>query len=311
VGTGTESGLTYLDVRYNGTATSTDVIRLTQEANTGIAASNGQTWSLSPYVKVTITSGATPSYSLRMAERTAIGSLITVGIQSASFTSTLTRYTYTRTLIGGVTVGAVVPEIGITVTNGAAYDFTIRIAAPQMELGAYATTFIPTTTAAVTRLADAASKTGVSSLIGQTEGTMFVEVDTAVLGTVFPSAFRRLFALSDNSITNRIILVQNNSDDSIMFTVTNGGAAQVGINTAANQSGIKKIAAAYANNDFVLYVNGVQIGTDTSGTVPACSRLAIGYETTSNLSNPACPVAQAALFPTRLTNAQLAEITTL
>jgi hypothetical protein len=181
----------------------------------------------------------------------------------------------------------------------------------QMEVGSYPTTYIPTTTAAVTRLADFASKTGVSSLIGQTEGTMFVEVNTAVLGTVFPSAFRRLFTLSDNSITNRIIIVQNNSDDSITFTVTNGGAAQVSINTAANQSGIKKIAAAYANNDFVLYVNGVQIGTDTSGTVPACSRLAIGYETTSNLSNPACPIAQAAIFTRRLTNAELAAITTL
>jgi hypothetical protein len=43
----------------------------------------------------------------------------------------------------------------------------------QFELGSYPTSYIPTTTAAVTRNADAISKTGISSLIGQTEGEMF------------------------------------------------------------------------------------------------------------------------------------------
>jgi hypothetical protein len=46
----------------------------------------------------------------------------------------------------------------------------------QIEAGAYATSYIPTLGAAVTRGADACIKTGISSLIGQTEGTMFVEV---------------------------------------------------------------------------------------------------------------------------------------
>jgi hypothetical protein len=45
----------------------------------------------------------------------------------------------------------------------------------QGEQASYSTSVIPTTTATVTRLADACSKTGISSLIGQTEGTLFVE----------------------------------------------------------------------------------------------------------------------------------------
>jgi hypothetical protein len=305
VGTGTESGLTYLDVRYNGTATSTDVIRLTQETNTGIAASNGQTWSLSPYVKVTIASGATPSYSLRMAERTAVGSLITVGTQSATFTSTLTRQTYTRTLIGGVTVGAVVPEIGITVTNGAAYDFTIRIAAPQMELGAYATTFIPTTTAAVTRIADDASKLGVSSLIGQTQGTLFFEYSMSNWET--PS---RLFGVSDGSSTNRIVVILN-TNQRFRFLVNVGSVAQVDFSTNSFTNGVFKIAFAYAENDFAVYINGVQVGTDNSGTIPACSNIYVGkVETIAAVNHIGNALSQAALFPTRLTNAQLAQLTT-
>ena len=47
----------------------------------------------------------------------------------------------------------------------------------QLEAGAYATSYIPTLGAAVTRGADACSKTGISSLIGQTEGTIYLEAD--------------------------------------------------------------------------------------------------------------------------------------
>jgi len=44
----------------------------------------------------------------------------------------------------------------------------------QYEAGSYATSYIPTTTASVTSNADVISKTGISDLIGQTEGTIFV-----------------------------------------------------------------------------------------------------------------------------------------
>ena len=45
----------------------------------------------------------------------------------------------------------------------------------QLEAGSYPTSYIPTTSAAVTRNADEVSKTGISALIGQTEGTVFYD----------------------------------------------------------------------------------------------------------------------------------------
>ena len=47
----------------------------------------------------------------------------------------------------------------------------------QTEAGSYPTSYIPTTSAAVTRNADVISKTGISALIGQTEGTVFVDIE--------------------------------------------------------------------------------------------------------------------------------------
>jgi hypothetical protein len=52
---------------------------------------------------------------------------------------------------------------------------SVHLWGAQVEAGAYPTSYIPTTTASVTRNADAISKTGISDLIGQTEGVLFVE----------------------------------------------------------------------------------------------------------------------------------------
>lgn len=300
VGLGTESGTPYIDFRFNGTATGTN-IEVRFDSTTSIAAANGQAWTLNTYAK--IISGTFNTASLGIYERTSAGIIVVQGFQVVVPTSTLQRFAYTRTLSGGATVAAVQPAIIFSVTNGAAYDFTIRIAAPQMELGAYATTWVPTTTAAVTRLADTASKTGVSSLIGQTEGTLFVDVnlDSRVTQSYFA------ISLSANSITNYIGF--GFKATTIVFEVVTGGVLQA-IGTFTNSSiGSFKLAIGYKLNDFVFYLNGTQIGTDNSGTVPACNDIVV-YNSTYGQSQ-AMKYNQAVLFPTRLTNAELAQLTTL
>ena len=290
---GTESGLPYVDIRYNGTATQA-FLELRFEANNGIAALNGQTWTMAQYIKAI--SGTIPVSQLAIIERNAASGFITQGSSSFLATSSLQRLTFTRTLAGGATVAFVQPLILFSLTVGVAYDFTIRIAAPQMELGAYATTWVPTTTAAVTRLADTASKTGVSSLIGQTEGTLFVELTVPEL----------INAGGEFSISNGTDIVNiqrptsaNNRIRSVVFI---GGAFPVTIDRTITTGGTYKVAFAYKQNDFVVYVNGILVGTDTSGNVPTMDRL---YFTA-----PFQP-AQAALFKTRLDNATLAQLTTL
>jgi hypothetical protein len=174
----------------------------------------------------------------------------------------------------------------------------------QLELGSYPTSYTPTTTTAVTRVADSASKTGISSLIGQTEGTLYVDF---VAETPFEN---RRISLSDGSSSNRLVVTHSDSGK-IQFTYLAAGSAQANFTTTESYGNgqVLKIAFGYKQNDFVGYINGVQKFTDNSGNVVAMSEFAFADAT---LSSPFIGRVQSAiLFPTRKSNAELAELTTL
>jgi hypothetical protein len=175
----------------------------------------------------------------------------------------------------------------------------------QYELGAYATSYIPTLGASVTRVADAAFKTGISSLIGQTEGTIFFEINS----TNFESYTQRIFSISDDTNDNAIGFQLTGANE-INYYVEVGGVLSALITKTAPAITLGqnvKVAAAYKANDFVLYVGGVQVGTDSSGGVPATSVLR--YANPTGNAPYIGKVVQTLLFKTRLTNAQLAELT--
>ena len=175
----------------------------------------------------------------------------------------------------------------------------------QVELGAYATSYIPTLGAAVTRGADAASKTGISSLIGQTEGTIFFEINSSN----FESYTQRIFSISDDTNDNAIGFQLTGANE-INYYVEVGGVLSALITKTAPAITLGqnvKVAAAYKANDFVLYVGGVQVGTDSSGGVPATSVLR--YANPTGNAPYIGKVVQTLLFPTRLSNADLAALT--
>ena len=202
-------------------------------------------------------------------------------------------------------------RIGTQISTGrplSVVSGTVNAWGAQLETGSVATSYIPTTTGSVTRNADVVSVSGaVSGSIGQTEGTIYAEVDIKNLtnGT-------RIFAISDGTQANRILILFNTTNRiRLLATVTS--ATQADINTATNQpAGIYKIAVAYALNDYALYINGEQIGTDATALVPACSSVFLGtLETGSGLSSLNDRFLDGALYTTRLTNAELASLTSL
>jgi hypothetical protein len=187
----------------------------------------------------------------------------------------------------------------------------IYIWGAQVEAGSYPTSYIPTTSASVTRNADVISKTGISSLIGQTEGTMFFD---GFIGNSDSEMFLFLQAAASSGVDNSIYF-QKNSSQQVFFRVFDGTSIIVNIGSGIYSIGDRvKIAASYKANDFVFYINGTQIGTATSGTPPTCANVQLasyaGAPTNENfIANGG--IYAVALWQTRLDNATLASLTTL
>ena len=217
--------------------------------------------------------------------------------------SSVTNFNFECNLFTSPTGNAVSTTIVGNGTDG------VYLFGAQSESGAFVSSYIPTTTATVTRNADVASKTGVSSWIGQTQGTIFAEIDVKKLLGI---QSRYILNISDNTANNRVYIAFSGASSNVLRArIFTGGVQQASIDTGTISSlGTYKLAFAYNNNDAVLYVNGVQIGTDTSVTVPACSKLNVC--TNQAGANPFDDgINQAAIFTTRLTNSQLQSLTTI
>jgi hypothetical protein len=169
------------------------------------------------------------------------------------------------------------------------------------EVGSYATSYIPTTTAAVTRNADVISKTGISDLIGQTEGTIFLD-----------------YIWNNNEIDVIPIQISGNNGKIIWFRSNgiqfygNGNSLVFNYNPSNGIYGSRyKLAFVYGQSDFRVYINGTLVASQASGTFSG---------TFDNILSDPIGVAPyngstkhniITLFKTRLTNAELAELTTL
>jgi len=182
----------------------------------------------------------------------------------------------------------------------------IYVFGAQYETGSVATSYIPTTTAAVTRNADVVSVTGASGSIGQTEGTIYAEVNVRNWVSNL-----RILSISDGTSNNHVTLIKGSTENTLRLISRLSNVLQVSIQSSALTGNTFKIAAAYANNDFVLYINGAQIGTNNTALSPACSNVYLGsIESGAGTSALNDRIRAAALYTTRLTNAQLAALTT-
>lgn len=190
-------------------------------------------------------------------------------------------------------------------TNGQ----TVYLWGAQLEAGSYSTSYIPTTSASVTRNADVISKTGISSLIGQTEGVWYL--DLYATGKNKDGAGYATWLIAGDSSNN--FQIYNIGTTLYWYARNTGGVL---IDQTANQTIVEgqryKIAFAYKAGEYALYINGVQKRTSTNANVPAVSQFNLSAEGYG--ASPAIVKNEynaVALWKTRLTNTQLAELTSL
>jgi hypothetical protein len=178
----------------------------------------------------------------------------------------------------------------------------------QAEAGSYVSSYIPTVATAVTRNADVISKTGISDLIGQSEGTVFVELD---IKNTEINRVAIIISSANPSTSESVGYIYINSINHLVFEFFTEGAPQAVISAGAVQFGVQKLAFVYKNNDFAFYRNGTLVGTDTGGTVlSGFDRLFLGCFTNEQL-NFNDRINLAVIFKERLTNEQLAQLTTI
>ena len=189
----------------------------------------------------------------------------------------------------------------------------------QGELGSVATTYIPTTTGAVSRAADVISASGalVSGLIGQTEGTIYAEVDVRSFAS---TTSRAVFYISDGSMQNYIRLEYQFFSPRYVLVVS---LVQAGVTiyekiaTTGTDvvNGTIKIAFGYSSGNNEVFQNGAILsgsvtGVGTYASLTGLSKLNLGSRGT-DLNQFNDRIRAAALYTTRLSNDQLAELTRL
>ena len=194
---------------------------------------------------------------------------------------------------------------GIECSSASGYSSSVDVSVYgfQLEPQLYSTSYIPTMGTAETRAADSCSVTGASDVIGQTEGTLFVDFNSGALDGEIQG-----FSVNNGTSQNRIVIFKN-QNDKVEIQVRVSGVVQASILSVDLLANTQyKAALGYANNDVVLYLNGNQVGTDTSASIPACTDVC--FDSDSSGGSPFYKdVKRAALFNERLSNAELAALT--
>ena len=266
-------------------------------------------------------SGATDANSFILRNITTLTNLVQISFDYSTGTVTpITGTGATATAAGNGWWRIVIPATsGITVGNliagyacftGAvetAGEFAYCFGA-QLERGAFATSYIPTTTSQFTRAADVASVNTLSPWFNQSGGTIYVEA----LHGALPNAAALAVEIGDGTNNNRHAVFTSASLAFANYYVFVGGVSQatIGLDTfSANTVG--KFAAAYAVNNFRTAGNGTLGGSDVSGSLPAnLTTMFIGNNIGSNSFWNGW-LRRLTYYPRAFTAAELQSLTTL
>ena len=180
----------------------------------------------------------------------------------------------------------------------------------------YPTSYIPTSSAAVTRVVDTCGSTdNLSTLIGQSEGTLFIDFEFFEQGTT--SSYQMPIGLynSGGSGTQNV-RIDNYSGKLRIYIISSGGTRALWdssnsiSNVVANQR--YKLAIRYKNGDSVSYVNGELYKSD-SGAISGFNlvKMAFGYANFGNTLMHRGKINESKFFNEGLTNSELATLTTI
>jgi hypothetical protein len=174
---------------------------------------------------------------------------------------------------------------------------SITISNIQFEAGAFATSYIPTTTTSLTRNADVASMTSTdfSSWWQATTGAVAIRAQQKVVTGVRP------WLQFDDTTADNIIAFRGNTTNPELYIKATTDQAQIDAGTiAANTS--YTLAGAWNTNDCAAAIAAGTPVTDTSATIPTVTQARIGSNGTDYINGW---VSTVRYWPQRITNAEV------
>jgi len=133
----------------------------------------------------------------------------------------------------------------------------------QIEQQSSATSYIPTPGTTISRTADSASKSGISSLINSSQGVLYFEGSALVDG-----GSDRTISLSDGTQNNALQLIYHATSKRVNFRWKVGNSIIVNISDYTYfQTDNLKIALKFSLNDFSLWINGIERAVSSSGAI--------------------------------------------
>lgn len=326
VGTGTENGIPYIDLRFVGTSTVNPNLSFSWGIDNyaNMPGTNTTIYTFSSYVKLvagTVPAGVSQlvvmynansigtnlnQYMVRSITPTELNNSLTGQLINNRYSITNTAYTDTNTAYHN-------PYFQLNVNLGVTIDITIRIGYPQMELGSFATSPIPTTatssiptTAPVdTRLADNADipAANFATIVPDTSiGSFFVQGRGGLEST--QNGFGRFIGF--NSSASAIARENLNTRIGIWDATTSIQANNASANIVTN---ISKLAASFNGTNRNIALNGIS-ATGTSGVNinTVFNRIVLGRNgNNSNYLNGV--LSRAVYFPTQLSTGILQSLT--
>ena len=191
-------------------------------------------------------------------------------------------------------------------TFGGATATTIYLWGGQVEQGSYATSYIPTSGSTVTRNQDIFTRDGIGSLINSTEGVLFLE-----MAALSDDGTNRYISINDGSTQNYVYFrFMSTSNRVLTRTVVAGVTINTLQITISDTTAFNKYAIKWKSGDYAFWINGVEVGTDSSSTIFSADVLnQIDFDFPTASGNFPSKVKQLQVYKTALTDAQLTSLT--
>ena len=291
----TENDIPCIDVDVVGTSTD---FRIFFVGNTTVAAAQNQIWSLSLFGRITRGALNTALQKAAIRSNASNGSGIAITTGSIALTGTLSRFELQNGAFASASTAYVIGYVGAT-SAGTPVDCTIRIGAPQLELGSFATSPVlpPVGTPGISvRSADALT-IPLDGWFNPLQGTWIVECFGRPVGATLP----RLIGYGGKA--NAPICAHS---DGTAFSYYDGSQVNKTSNTFSTNA-INRVASSYTSSGQLVCLNGGAVASAGNSYAAHTTAVIGSNDALSDFAN--VPIRMVSYYPRALSAEQLRLVT--